>query len=91
MKFIGELIGESGKSGFLARKLAKYKEESATIDTVLTSSAVALGALIGGLVVRSFGFSFLFSVVGVLVLMFGIVGWILMRKTNSNRKIKKLF
>ena len=71
------LIMESGKSALLSKKLKKYQEEASTIDTVLTTLAPALGALIGGIAILYFGFQNTFLFGGVIVFAMGIVSWFL--------------
>ncbi|MFA5232317.1 MAG: MFS transporter [Candidatus Paceibacterota bacterium] len=70
-KNIGGLITNSGRSGLLSTKLKKYPEESAAVDTVFSPLAASLGALAGGGLITLLGYPLIFTLGGILVLLFG--------------------
>ncbi len=71
---LGALMLGSGKSSLLCKKFKNYQEEASTIDTVLTTLGLAIGALIGGIAISYIGFQNTFLIAGVIVLFCGI--WI---------------
>lgn len=87
--FIGGLIADSGRSGFLSLRLKKYPEESAAIDTVFAPLATAAGSLIGGLIIVPLGYPLVFIVAGGLIFTAGTFGFLFQRKIKglSNQKI----
>ncbi|MBU4098543.1 hypothetical protein KJ980_02730, partial [Patescibacteria group bacterium] len=62
------LMAGSGKSGMIAQKFAKFKEEASTIDTVLVTLGPGIGSLIGGIVITQIGFPATFLFGGLIVL-----------------------
>lgn len=73
-KNIGGLIANSGRSGLMSIKLKRYPEESAAVDTVFSPLSTALGALIGGFLISFFGYSFIFILGGIGILLFSFMG-----------------
>lgn len=69
---MGALALGSGKSAFFAKKLAGFREEASTIDSVMTTLGPALGGLVGGLAVSALGYQTTFVLMGAVVLMMGI-------------------
>lgn len=64
---VGNLIAESGRSGFLARKLKNYPNEGGAIDTIFSPLGTALGALIGGILVSHMSYPAIFIAGGIFV------------------------
>jgi MFS family permease len=86
---VAGLMAGSGKSGMMAEKFAKFKEEASTIDTVIITLAPALGGIIGGLVISQIGFSLTFLFGGVIVLIFSLMFYLLIKHKNYlNYEIK---
>lgn len=75
----GLMVG-SGKSGMMAEKFAKFKEESSTIDTIIIALGPAIGGIIGGIVISKIGFGATFLWSGVIVLLLSASFLILLRK-----------
>lgn len=73
----GLMIG-SGKSGFLAAKFSRFKEEASTIDTVLVVFGSALGGIIGGALISTIGFNSTFLLGGIAILFLAF--WFLIMK-----------
>ncbi|MFA6252531.1 MAG: MFS transporter [Candidatus Paceibacterota bacterium] len=71
---IGSLIASSGRSGLMAIKLKKNPNESAAIDTIFSPLSTAIGALLGGFLIQSFGYSFLFILFGIVIFVLSIIG-----------------
>lgn len=69
---MGALALGSGKSAFFAKKLADYKEEASTIDSVMTTLGPALGGVMGGIAVAAFGYQKTFLFAGMIVFIMGI-------------------
>lgn len=67
----GLMVG-SGKSGMMAKKFAKYKEEASTIDTVIVTLGPALGGILGGVVISYIGYQYTFLIMGLIVAILGI-------------------
>ena len=73
-KYLGGLMAGAGRSGMMAAKLKGYPEESAAIDTIFSPLATALGALIGGLIIVSFGYPLIFVLGGIIIFTSGFLG-----------------
>lgn len=84
---IAELMSGSGKSGLMAEKFAKLKEEASTIDTLLLTLGPALGSIIGGVVISQIGFSHTFLFGGTIVLFFSILFY-LIKKISTRSMIR---
>ncbi len=78
------LMAGSGKSGMMAEKFAKLKEEASTIDTMIVTLAPALGGIIGGVVISQIGYGATFLWGGIIVLIFALIFYL------SSKPIKKL-
>jgi len=70
-KSIGGLMTSAGRSGLLTTKLQKIPEESAAIDTIFSPLATAFGSLIGGLIIGVFGYSLIFILSGIFLILSG--------------------
>ncbi|MCK9393261.1 MAG: MFS transporter [Candidatus Paceibacterota bacterium] len=79
---VGGLITSSGRSGLMSAKLKKYKEESAAIDTIFSPLSTAFGALLGGFLIASFDYSFIFMTGGLIILFFSLTGQYFFRKRS---------
>ena len=77
---IGGLMSGSGRSGLLSQKLNKHPEEASALDTIFSPLGAALGSLMAGLIIDFLGFSNLFIVGGIFVLVVAIIGERLTRK-----------
>lgn len=71
---IGGFISSSGRSGLISQKLKAYPKEASVIDTVFSPLGTALGSLVAGLIVGFLGFSNLFIVAGIFVIVVAILG-----------------
>ncbi len=69
----GALALGSGKSSLLAEKFKNHKEEASTIDTVITTLGPALGGLVGGIAISSFGYQQTFIFAGLIVFFAGLI------------------
>lgn len=67
------LIAGSGKSGMMAEKFSKFKEEASTIDTLLITLGPALGSIIGGMAISQIGFASTFLFGGMTVFIFSVM------------------
>ncbi len=70
----GTLITNSGRSGLISQKLKENPEEAGAIDTVFSPLGVALGALISGVIISTAGYSPLFVLGGIFVVIVGLLG-----------------
>jgi MFS family permease len=68
---MGELALGSGKSAFFSKKLKGYKEEASTLDSIMTTLGPALGGLLGGLAVATWGYQTTFLLAGIIVFLVG--------------------
>lgn len=75
----GLMVG-SGKSGMMAKKFAKFKEEASTIDTIIIAFGPAIGGIVGGIAISKIGFGATFLWSGVIVLLLSVSFLILLRK-----------
>ncbi len=75
----GSFLTSTGRSGLLSRAFAFYEREVAAFDTVFSPLAVALGAMIGGLLIGSVGYFALFAGGGIFVLMITLFSRLLRR------------
>ena len=74
------LMCGSGRSGLLSQKLKKYPKEASAIDTIFSPLGVAFGSLVSGLIIGFLGFSNLFILGGLFVIVVLIIGKILIKK-----------
>jgi len=81
---MGALALGSGKSAFFAKKLKKYKEEASTIDSIMTTLGPALGGLLGGIAVSSWGYQKTFMLAGAVIFVAGFYSLFL--KFEEKRK-----
>lgn len=79
----GLMVG-SGKSGMMAKKFAKFKEEASTIDTIIVTLGPALGGILGGVVISYIGYQKTFLFMGIIVVLLGLVFNIFNFKRNEN-------
>ena len=70
----GGLIAGSGRSGLLSKRLKEYPEEAGAIDTIFSPLGIALGSLISGFLIGPLGYSLLFMLGGVIVLLASVLG-----------------
>lgn len=75
----GLMVG-SGKSGMMAEKFAKFKEESSTIDTIIIALGPAIGGIVGGIAISKIGFGDTFLWSGAIVLLLSTGFLFLLRK-----------
>lgn len=75
----GLMVG-SGKSGMMAGKFARFKEEASTIDTIVVTLGPALGGIIGGVAISKIGFEATFLLGGAIVLIFSFAFWFFLKK-----------
>ncbi len=68
----GLMVG-SGKSGMMAEKFAKFKEEASTIDTIIIALGPAIGGIVGGIAISKIGFGATFLWSGVIVLLLSVI------------------
>lgn len=66
---LGSFITNSGRSGFLSKIFSSYAKEIGSLDTIFSPLGIAIGSLIGGLLVGSIGYSAIFILGGFLVLL----------------------
>ncbi|MBU3965076.1 MFS transporter [Patescibacteria group bacterium] len=75
----GLMVG-SGKSGMMAEKFAKFKEEASTIDTIIIALGPAIGGIVGGIAISKIGFGATFLWSGAIVLLLSIIFLIFLKK-----------
>lgn len=80
---VGGLMAGSGKSGMIAEKFAKFKEEASTIDTVIVTLAPALGGIIGGIVISQIGYAATFLWGGIIVLIFALIFYLFTKSSRA--------
>lgn len=81
---IAEVMDGSGKSGMMAEKFAKFKEEASTLDTILITVGPALGSIIGGVTISRIGFNATFLIGGLTVLIFSLMFYVMrIRRTGT--------
>lgn len=68
----GLMVG-SGKSGMMAKKFAKFKEEASTIDTIIIALGPAIGGIVGGIAISKIGFGATFLWSGIIVLLLSVI------------------
>jgi len=79
----GLMVG-SGKSGMMAKKFTKFKEEASTIDTIIVTLAPALGGILGGVAISYAGYQQTFLFMGIIVALLGLAFNIFVFKRNEN-------
>ncbi|MFZ2970210.1 MAG: MFS transporter [Minisyncoccia bacterium] len=67
----GLMVG-SGKSGMMAKKFVRFKEEASTIDTIIVTLGPALGGILGGVAISYFGYQYTFLAMGIIVTLLGL-------------------
>ncbi len=77
------LMAGSGKSGMIAKKFVKFKEEASTIDTILVTLGPGIGSLIGGIVISQIGFGTTFLLGGITVLVFSTMFYLFIKPTKT--------
>lgn len=82
-----ELMTGSGKSGMLAQKFAKFKEEASTIDTLLVTIGPGIGSLIGGIVISQIGFGLTFIFGGLIVLVFSLMFYFFIQSDKTKTPV----
>jgi MFS family permease len=70
---IGVLICSSGRSGLISQKLKENPEEAGAIDTIFSPLGAALGALISGALIGFLGYSPLFILGGVFIVVVSLI------------------
>ncbi|MCK4454039.1 MFS transporter [Candidatus Parcubacteria bacterium] len=80
---ISGLMSGSGRSGLLSKKLKKYPEEASALDTIFSPLGVALGSLVAGLIIGFLGFSNLFILGGIFVVIVAVIGNKLFQEHHS--------
>lgn len=70
---IAGLAVGSGKSGMIAKKFARFKEEASTIDTIIVTLCPALGGIFGGVVISYLGYQQTFLLMGIAVTFLGLI------------------
>ncbi len=68
-KSVGAFLANSSRSGLVSQELRQYPEEAGAIDTIFSPLGAAFGSLIAGLIVGFLGFSNLFILGGIFVLL----------------------
>lgn len=68
-KYAGDLICNSGRSGFISDNLKTNPEEAGAIDSVFSPLGVAFGALVSGLIIGILGYQFLFIFGGLIIML----------------------
>jgi len=77
------LMAGSGKSGMIAQKFAKFKEEASTIDTILVTLGPGIGSMIGGIVISQIGFAPTFLIGGLTVLAFSLMFYFFTKSSKA--------
>lgn len=80
---VASLMADSGKSGLLAEKFARLKEEASTIDTILVTLGPALGSIIGGIAISLIGFTSAFLLGSITVLIFSLMFYLHYQKFKT--------
>jgi MFS transporter, DHA1 family, multidrug resistance protein len=73
---LGSFLSSSSRSGFVTKAFPSFPRGSAVLDTIFSPLGTALGALVGGLLIGYIGYSGIFILGGVLILLLALlVGW----------------
>jgi hypothetical protein len=65
---LGSLLSNSSRSRFIAKTFASFPHGSAVLDTIFSPLSVALGSLLGSLLISHIGYSGIFISWGILIL-----------------------
>lgn len=83
IKELGGFITGAGRSGVLSKFYSSYSKEVGALDTMFSPLGVALGSLVGGLLVGYIGYSKIFIFGGILVVLLTfLLGSRLTREAN---------
>lgn len=84
---VGLMVG-SGKSGMMAEKFARFKEEASTIDTVIITLGSAFGGILGGVTISYLGYQHTFLAMGTIVTLLGLAfAFYNFKEYRSNRSV----
>lgn len=73
---IAGLMAGSGKSGMMAKKFEKFKEEASTIDTMIVALGPAVGGIAGGIIISYVGYQNTFMYMGLIVFFLGLISFL---------------
>ena len=66
---LGSFVSSSARSGFVSRIFSSHPSEAGALDTIFSPLGVALGSLVGGLLIGYIGYSGIFVFGGILILL----------------------
>lgn len=76
----GGLALGAGKSALFAGKFTKDKEEASTLDSIISQAGIAIGGILGGILISVIGYGYTFAFLGAIVLMFALFNAIIRGK-----------
>jgi len=80
---LGSFLSSSSRSGFISKAFSSFPHGAAVLDTVFSPLGVALGSLGGGLLVGNIGYSGIFVIGGILIVISAFLLNIRLIKTES--------
>jgi predicted MFS family arabinose efflux permease len=70
---LGSFVSGSSRSGFVTKIFSSFPHKAAVLDTIFSPLGVALGSLLGGVIVGYAGYSGIFIFGGILILFLGFL------------------
>lgn len=80
---LGSFVSSSARSGFISRTFSSRPAEAGALDTIFSPLGVALGSLIGGLLIGYIGYSRIFISGGTLILLLAF--WLKFQSLDSGQ------